>query len=381
MCPIDIHLLRRTLYKFQDLFSSPPPPVPDGRRTVAVLPDAGRRVSVETALNSRCCSDADGNPRRFHWGMFDTASKLPPEIIGEIAGRARAVPGLSADAVDILVEGEVLTCVIDGATGGLNRERLMIESGMQQQAVGLLCAALGVGMVFKSLGDDGVAISGGQWATTRIRLGPMKTSYGGAYWTSRIPSGSRPWVAGNLPEPLREGRSELLAVLERLALSRTSGQLAGMPQISQLLWAARGRTPHFYKSEPWGMTIPTSRGEQNVSSLYLASVDGLSRYVNWRNNRPTHSLEPVASRDQTMGSRLSELFPGCRVVILLAANENRARALWEVGYQLLNLLLQAAALDVPHEAAFLDSDQKAGLGAAGISTPIAAFVLRHTPKE
>ena len=41
---------------------------------------------------------------------------------------------------------------------------------------------------------------------------------------------------------------------------------ADKTKISQLLWAARGRTPHYVKSHPWGLTIPTWGGVQYAPS-------------------------------------------------------------------------------------------------------------------
>ena len=64
----------------------------------------------------------------------------------------------------------------------------MIESGMQQQAICLICAALGVGMVFKNLSDNGVSFSDKYYATTRIQLDPMKPSYNGSSWSKLFPS-------------------------------------------------------------------------------------------------------------------------------------------------------------------------------------------------
>jgi len=48
----------------------------DHDRTIAVLPLGGNRTSVERALNSRCTSDFDEDPKVFHWGMFNKANKL-----------------------------------------------------------------------------------------------------------------------------------------------------------------------------------------------------------------------------------------------------------------------------------------------------------------
>lgn len=62
--------------------------------------------------------------------------------------------------------------------------------------------------------------------------------------------------------------------------------------------------------------------------------------------------------------------------MVFARNEDSARAYWEVGYQLLNAILQAAALDLSYQAILLDETQKALIESAGIRTPVAALALR-----
>ncbi len=53
------------------------------------LPEEGDNISVEMALNSRCTSDYDGNPEKFHWGMFDRKKKLSSEQIKKIISLAK----------------------------------------------------------------------------------------------------------------------------------------------------------------------------------------------------------------------------------------------------------------------------------------------------
>ena len=68
--------IRRLYYKIEGLFKSPVKVPPDSEREKVELPSEGHAISVEMALNSRCTSDYDENPKRFHWGMFDTTKKL-----------------------------------------------------------------------------------------------------------------------------------------------------------------------------------------------------------------------------------------------------------------------------------------------------------------
>lgn len=60
---------------------------------------------------------------------------------------------------------------------------------------------------------------------------------------------------------------------------------------------------------------------------------------------------------------------------VLWAARGRTRVFGEVGYQLLNAILQAAALDLRYQAILLDELQTALVESAGIKTPEAALAL------
>ena len=124
------------------------------------------------------------------------------------------------------------------------------------------------------------------------------------------------------------------------------------------------------------MTIPTWAGEQHISSLYLISDQKLFRYVNLHRNRPTHSLEAVGEIDIDLHNELVKLFPLSNCFIVLGKNETFARALWEIGYQLLNLLVQAHALDAAYQAALLDKTHKEIFHGIGINSPVVVVALR-----
>jgi hypothetical protein len=61
--------------------------------------------------------------------------------------------------------------------------------------------------------------------------------------------------------------------------------------------------------------------------------------------------------------------------IIIGRNEGFGRSLWEVGYQLFNILIQAKALDISYEAAILDEDQRRVLEDIAIMDPIAIISL------
>jgi len=338
------------------------------------LPEEGDNISVETALNSRCTSDYEGNPEKYHWGMFDRTKKLSSEQIKNIISLAK-IPRFSEKKVEIQTERNILTFMVENHVSGIIRDWMMVESGMQQQAVGLVCAALGVGILFRNLGKDGTPISDTDYGSIKIKLDPMKPTYNGSFWSNLPPAGRNPWLRGNLPDPVRDGAKPLLTTLANLRTHNKSSTKSSEQSISQLLWAARGRTPHFYNSKPWGMTIPTWAGDQNISSVYLVIKKGRSKYINWDRNRPTHALSDVKKVDEALLQQLLSTFSANLGLIILGKNEDFARALWEVGYQLLNLLLQASSLNISYQAILLDETQKSTVGRTGVKNPVAILAI------
>ena len=74
-------LVRKFFYRIENKFRSPAKPPFKSPREIVTLPGECLKISVEMALNSRCTSDYDGNPKRFHWGMFDPERKLSKDQI------------------------------------------------------------------------------------------------------------------------------------------------------------------------------------------------------------------------------------------------------------------------------------------------------------
>lgn len=369
-----LYIFEKAIYRIEGFLRPPVELPPDSLRDEAELPQEGPTTSVEVALNSRCSSDYDGNPRKSHWGMFDRTRKLSEEQIGEIIDLAR-IPRLTDGKIGVRREHNMLTFLTDNRATDILKERMMVESGMQQQAVGLICSALGVGAVIKNLGKDGLPVSEDEYATVRIRLDFMKPSYDGAYWSEMAPAGRAPWLKGNLPDPVRSGDNSLVATLASLRTSNAGSEGLTEESMSQLLWAARGRTPHLYESRPWGMTIPTWGGEQDLSSVYAISDSMLAEYTNWIKARPTHSLLEPKEIGEGLLHQLRGCFPQNDRFIIIGRSEDTSRSLWEVGYQLFNILIQARALDLSYEAALLDESQKCLFAEIGIDRPVAIVML------
>jgi len=124
------------------------------------------------------------------------------------------------------------------------------------------------------------------------------------------------------------------------------------------------------------MTIPTSRGGQNITCMYVIKDNMVLRYVNRIRFRPTHSLRLMNKLNDKISNQLLELFPRYNCFIILSKNENSGRALWEVGYQMLNLILQAKAINIAFKSIFLNDDQKIALKDIKIKNPVAIFLLK-----
>lgn len=366
--------IKSLYYRFLRRFKKTDDPSPGKNKTPAVLASDGEHVSVELALNSRCTSDHDGDPHIFHWGMFDKESSLSSKQIRDIAVLADSIR-LTDNPTGIVAHDHMLTFTIDATASGTRKDQLMVESGMQQQAVCLACAVYGIGMVFRNMGIDGKKIDEKKHATIKIKLNAMKPSYNGSYWDSKAPGGLKSWKKGNLPDPVRDGNTPLVAALRNISMAKTNDIRINKNQIGQLLWAARGRTPHMYMSRYWGMTIPTWGGLQDNTAVHYLDGDHLYLYENWKNNRPTHHLSSIgASRIKEL-IKLDTFSSAHNGMILFNRNEMTGRALWEIGYQMLNLLVQAESLGIGYQTIFLDETEKNEIKKTGISDPVAAVCI------
>lgn len=350
---------------------------PDNERTVTVLPEKGVEISLETALNSRCTSDYDDAQELSHWGMFNRYEKLSSTQIKQISAYIR-IPRLTTHKTEVTVKDNVLTFAIDNTITGIQRDLLMIESGMQQQACCLICTALGVGTVFRNCGKDGTEISESTHANVRIKLDAMKPGYDGMYWNTQAPKGFPAPEKNGLPMPARIGQKSLLTVLENVNARHISPLPITKTQLGQILWAARGRTPHLYKSKAWGMTIPTWGGT-SLTGLHLISNLTAWTYVNWKKNRPMHSLEALNREKRKKTKWLPPLLNSEPTTLVLDTKEHSGRALWEIGYQLINILLQAYSMNIDYETVFPNENRKAELRKMGIERPVVELVLNaHT---
>jgi hypothetical protein len=334
-------------------------------------------ASVEKVLNSRHSSDFDGNPKKNHWGAF-IKNEFQSQIIMERVSRCCKVPQFS--------DGKLLKWFEDGylflgfeKTNDLFKTRsLHVESGMQQEAVYLSCTAMGLGACIHNLGINGTEYRD-RFATARHLILDKTDSYKTGKFSTATPGPEKPFKKGkNLSEPKRDSKIECLPELEQLTLLKSTGIQANETDISQLLWAAKGRTPHYIKSHPWGLTIPTWGGGQNYTNVYLVKESKLFRYVNWttrflpfwwRVGNPTHDIKYVKNIN------ISSELHNANVGIVISRNEKTNRALWEVGYILENMLLRAKSLGISYKTKVFAEENIEKLKRNGISEAVVALLL------
>jgi hypothetical protein len=301
-------------------------------------------VSVEKALNSRCSSDNDGDPKTFHWGMYDLDTPIPPEYIGAIE-QGLQIPRFTTKELNVDLNKRPIVLSMYNDVKSIEQDWLGIESGMQQQAAHLVCAALGMGTCIRNLGTEGSAQRSGLLGTAKMELNMMRPSFGDSMWSVEPPPDLV--IDSDLPAPRRDSDFPLLNAMEDASVL-SDGRDADISDVSQLLWAARGRTPHYIMSKPYGLTIPTWAGGQNIASVFYISKNRNSQYINTINKKSAHGLKHVSDNGSTNSS----------TQILLAVNEFTGRGLWEIGYMLENLILQATAIGIRYKAVLFDNDDR-----------------------
>lgn len=348
---------------------------------------ASNIVSIEKVLNSRCSSDFSTR-KKTHFGTL--IDKNPPDDVVTHVLDWCNVPRFSV--------GRLLHWFKDGYLflgfenpNDLHAQRLLhIESGMQQEAVYLGCAAEGIGTCIDNQGINGTQYEKNM-ATASYLIMDMANPYEEGKFSTRAPGPQKPFVLGkNLSEPRRDGDVEYIAHLSKFKSFNKSGSLANERDVSQLLWAARGRTPHCVKINKWrfmwGLTIPTWGGDQNYAAVYLVMGGKLYAYLNWTKEfslmnklfrdrlrwtrgNPTHEIRVVRNVN------LSSQMHGYDKAIVLCQNENTGRALWEVGYMLENMFVQAKSLGISYKSTVFSESEISQLGKMGVTNAVAALFI------
>ena len=352
-------------------------------------------VSIEKVLNSRCSSEFEGVSKKRHWGTLKE-TQPPQETIKRII-RCCKVPQYSCGKLELWFKEKYLFLGFEKQKDPFRERMLHIESGMQHEAVYLACAALGVGTCIHNQGINGTDYED-KIATASHVIREMIAPYETGIFTTKAPGPKKPFIKGkNLSSPVRDSEVECLPELERLTLSNKSGASAREKEISQLLWAAKGRTPHYVGFHPWGLTIPTWAHGQEYTDVYLVKDGKLFRYINWTEvyslskplkrglrylkwrlygdseyhvmGNPTHDIKFLRKVHE------SPQLEGAEVGIILCRNEKTGRAFWEVGYMLENMLLQARSLGVSYKSKIFEPDETLQLAGSGVPDAVAALLL------
>jgi hypothetical protein len=345
-------------------------------------------VSIEKVLNSRCSSDFDAGTKKSHWGTF--IDRHPSKKIINRILHCCNIPRFSSRKLLRWFKNEYLFLGFEKPNDPYTERVLHIESGMQQEAVYLACAAQGMGTCIHNQGINGTEY-GERTATARHLIMEMADPFESRKFTTKPPGPEKPFRVGkNLSAPLRDGEVECLPQLEHLTSSNKSGSSATIKDISQLLWAAKGRTPHLIRLHVWkmmwGLTIPTWGGGQDYTSVYLVEKDILFRYINWTKDfsllnrllreklkwtrgNPTHDVRLIKK------TGISDQITGVENAIVLCQNEKTCRTLWEVGYMLENMFLQARSLGISYESKIFTNEEILQLANKGVPNSVAALLL------
>jgi hypothetical protein len=195
---------------------------------------------------------------------------------------------------------------------------------------------------------------------------------------SSVPQGDPGW----LPDPSTNGQNKLEEVLANLKyVNKYSLENLTLQQISQLLWAGYGCTPHVVSGGRQGLTVPSAMAKYYLTgTIYLLNEEGVYRYQN-RNPRTDlktidHRLESINVtdvRDKLRATFSSLPQAPCYIVVCLPKigaliTLERDIALLEAGFVAGNILVQASAIGLGcHFETNLSSDEQAGIkGLTGI---------------
>jgi hypothetical protein len=181
---------------------------------------------------------------------------------------------------------------------------------------------------------------------------------------------------GWLPDPSTNGGNKLEEVLANLNYaSEFSLENLTLQQISQLLWAGYGCTPHVVSGGKRGLTVPSAMAKYYLTgTIYLLNEKGVYRYQN-RNpgadlKTADHRIESINDtdvRDKLRATVSSLPQAPCYIVVCLPKigaliTRERDFALEEAGFVAGNVLVQASATGLGcHFETTLTADEQAGI--------------------
>jgi hypothetical protein len=128
------------------------------------------------------------------------------------------------------------------------------------------------------------------------------------------------------------------------------------------------------------MTIPTWGGEQDISDVSVIWNGMLSRYINRRRgSKWAHALDTSDRVNPGAWTSLLKAHDPFDCFVVFGRNENSGRALWEIGYQLLNAMLQAVSLELKYRALLLNEHQRETFRNSDLKDPIAVLAMLREP--
>ena len=207
---------------------------------------------------------------------------------------------------------------------------------------------------------------------------------------SSVPEGEDGW----LPDPKTTGDKALEEVLANLKYTNKFSQTnLTKQQISQILWAGYGCTPHLAATGAMGLTVPSAAARYFLTeSIYLVNENGVYRY---QNRNPStdlktrdHRIERIKPGDvrSSVQSAVSGLSQApCYIVLCLRSTYvGQEFNELEVGFVASNMLMQASAIDLGcHFKTKLTSGEQAAIqNATGIPSshlPQVVISIGNTP--
>jgi hypothetical protein len=189
---------------------------------------------------------------------------------------------------------------------------------------------------------------------------------------SSVPQSDPGW----LPDPSTNGQNKLEEVLANLKyVSKFSLENFTLQQVSQLLWAGYGCTPHVASGARRGLTVPSAMAKYYLTgTIYMVNEKGVYRYQN-RNPKTDlrtidHRIEPINAtdvRDRLRAAVSSLPQAPCYIVICVPKvsaliDMERDFALLETGFVAGNVLVQASAMELGcHFKTTLTTDEQSGI--------------------
>ncbi len=161
---------------------------------------------------------------------------------------------------------------------------------------------------------------------------------------------------GSLPDPRTRGNNSVHDVIQYLKYSSEfKKEDISLEDLSQILWAGYGNTPHVTYNGRGGLTVPSWYADFYLTgNIYIVKQDGVFRYHN-RNpdNELTtrdHRLEKIKNDDVRtfLRSGISQLPDAPCYIILSLDNDDIDKwyARLEAGFVAGNMLLQGSAMGV-----------------------------------